>query len=484
MATIKAGENLSTIAQNAGLTPAQFAALNPQFAGSGAGFYNGLSNNVAVGSNYNLAPVTPTPAVITADQANKATIDASNKLNGILTNNAQVQSKPAQSTPSTTINLGGEQKTVDPFESKINDINSSFDTEISKYNNLFEMAKQKLDTETNATVTQIQNMYAKRKDEMAATNKNALAFKRVSGIVSGRDRYAQDFQTDILSTEEREGIKRIADLDTEQEQLIAQAKNARDSKSMELLFSSMQRYDDLNKQKQDQISSLYKNAVEFEKIAIDKAKEARESIKADLDIQSQYADNIAASVLEQMTGDKKVDKEVVDSFASQYGIDSGFLNQAVSEYKLKQNQALPSDLREYEIMKQRGEYNGSFFNYLKTKKNAERVVGTGSKTSGGSTLSNKSLTQDEVERFNLPQSLLGKSDQSIIQDLTVSKVPAWFKDFVQQTEPDKQFDQTGWQSIWNNFRNTEDMAVYKSQFKINIPKGTTSTSSSLEDYLQ
>lgn len=56
------GENASTIAQNAGLTPQQFATLNPHLAASGANSYQGLNNLVQVGTGYNLkAPATTLP---------------------------------------------------------------------------------------------------------------------------------------------------------------------------------------------------------------------------------------------------------------------------------------------------------------------------------------------------------------------------------------------------------------------------------------
>lgn len=412
----------------------------------------------------------PTPSVITSNQAIQASNNANTALTNVL-NNAQNQTPRPTQTPNTTINLGTSNQSVSPFDSQIEQINQSAARELETYNNIFNLTRQRLDAETNSTIANIQQIYSKRKDEMASANKNALEFKRVSGIVSGRDRYAQDYQTDVLSDEERNGIKRIADLDAEQETLIMQAKQAREAKDMEALFQNMQMYETINKSKQAAIANLYKQAIDFEKLAIDRSKEQRSALMDQLDTQAKYADNLAATVMGSLTGDTKQDKEVFSAFASQYGIDPSFIEQAVSEYKLKQNQALPSDLREYEIMKQRGEYNGSFFNYLQSKKNAERVVGSG----GGGGISNKSLTQDEIDRFNLPQSLLGKSDQSIIQDLTVSRVPAWFKQFVQQTEPGKTFDQQGWQSIWNTFRNTEDMAVYKAQFKIDLPKSSSSS---------
>ena len=71
------GQNLSTIAKNAGMTPAQFATLNPHLAGSGAGTYKGLKNTVSIGTGYNLSnpnatvvtPSSTTPVVTTATGA-------------------------------------------------------------------------------------------------------------------------------------------------------------------------------------------------------------------------------------------------------------------------------------------------------------------------------------------------------------------------------------------------------------------------------
>ncbi len=60
--TINAGQNLSTIAQNAGMTPQAFAQLNPHLAATGANSYQGLNNLVQVGTGYNLkAPATTLP---------------------------------------------------------------------------------------------------------------------------------------------------------------------------------------------------------------------------------------------------------------------------------------------------------------------------------------------------------------------------------------------------------------------------------------
>lgn len=106
--TVKAGENLSTIAQNNGMTSAQFAALNPHLAGSGANSYQGLTNSVQIGTGYNLRPVTPPPAVVTTPAKPITSVaDANTHINdGQFTdfNNATSVGDPSTRTSSNTYN--------------------------------------------------------------------------------------------------------------------------------------------------------------------------------------------------------------------------------------------------------------------------------------------------------------------------------------------------------------------------------------------
>ena len=77
---VQAGQNLSTIAQNAGLTPQQFAALNPQLANS-SNNYQGLNNVVQVGAGYNLtAPTNTLPQGNTGAPTGSATVTGTNTL--------------------------------------------------------------------------------------------------------------------------------------------------------------------------------------------------------------------------------------------------------------------------------------------------------------------------------------------------------------------------------------------------------------------
>lgn len=67
---VNPGENLSTIAKNAGLTPEQFATLNPHLAATGSNSYQGLNNLVQVGTGYNLSTPTNNTVSPTVNNAN------------------------------------------------------------------------------------------------------------------------------------------------------------------------------------------------------------------------------------------------------------------------------------------------------------------------------------------------------------------------------------------------------------------------------
>ena len=77
--TVQKRQNLSTIAKNAGLTPAQFAALNPNLANS-SNNYQGLNNIVPIGATYYLPSSTPTTSGTTSN-TNSSTSSTSNTLN-------------------------------------------------------------------------------------------------------------------------------------------------------------------------------------------------------------------------------------------------------------------------------------------------------------------------------------------------------------------------------------------------------------------
>lgn len=409
----------------------------------------------AAETNYNNNIKTPT--VISSNQARTGVTDAQNKLNDLTnkqnTTTTQTTEKgPAPANTTTTQS--------DPLQSKVDEINQSAESEIAAAETLFNNSIATLDANQVNTINSIKETYRKRKEEMDRLNKATLGGKRVSGIVSGRDRYAQDFQTDVLSREEQDGIQRLADLDTQERQLIEEAKAARDENQMQALYENMSKISAINKAKVDQINSLYKNAMDMEKLAMDKAKEQRDQVKDDIANMEKYSENIAASLIDSFTGDAKKDQELVNQAALEYNLDPNFISQAIAEYKIKQQQASPSDLRLYDELVRRGEYKGSFLNFQKTLANAKKVA-------SGAGSANQVLTRDEATRWQLPEELIGKSDKQIIEDLLVTRVPDWFKKSqvssgnISAAAPASEF-----QNQWNSFRSQPDMKIYTGQLDL------------------
>jgi len=93
--------------------------------------------------------------------------------------------------------------------------------------------------ENNASyIEEIKRSFEIRKRQMAQLNKMSLAGITKSGIRSGRQRYASEINTGIVTAEESAGIARLTELDSQEKMLILQAKNAMTEKSMDMLNKS------------------------------------------------------------------------------------------------------------------------------------------------------------------------------------------------------------------------------------------------------
>lgn len=146
MPLIQPGQNLSSIASQAGMTPAQFAALNPQFAGQGAGYYQGLANNVQVGQSYNVNPPANQPPVntppTTTPPAN--TTPAQSPISTLFSNytNNTAYTQTPQYQNALNIAQGGAYNMVDEgalrtqklsqLQDRINTINQIYDQQLGK----------------------------------------------------------------------------------------------------------------------------------------------------------------------------------------------------------------------------------------------------------------------------------------------------------------------------------------------------------------
>lgn len=130
--TVQAGQNLSTIAQNAGLTPAQFAALNPHLTGS-SNSYQGLNNIIPVGTGYNLtAPTNTGNTTNTGTTTNNTLTVPSGSINSADTEAA----RKAQADYLNSLNNPDEnsiyQNTLAKFQAQIDATNNMYADELAR----------------------------------------------------------------------------------------------------------------------------------------------------------------------------------------------------------------------------------------------------------------------------------------------------------------------------------------------------------------
>lgn len=130
-----------------------------------------------------------------------------------------------------------------------------------------------------ALVSSIKAKYARRKEQQRDISKRRQAGLTLIGQRAGRQRYAPERQESILSAEERAGVQALADLDAEEQTLIAQARQAKMAQDFQTLSQMMGRYDQLQKQKTQKAQDLFNQMVAQERLALDKARFEMEDVE-------------------------------------------------------------------------------------------------------------------------------------------------------------------------------------------------------------
>lgn len=110
-------------------------------------------------------------------------------------------------------------------------------------------------------IDSIKGVYESRKQQMQDINTREQASLQAFGISSGASRYTGSYQG-ILSEQERQGIRRLTELDVEEKQLIADAEQAYTLKDFELLTKKMDLYNRNQEKKKAQLEALQKTALE------------------------------------------------------------------------------------------------------------------------------------------------------------------------------------------------------------------------------
>jgi len=154
------------------------------------------------------------------------------------------------------------------------DSNKTADILIKTYTTALANYGKTLNKNNDKMIAGIEAQFATRKAAQETLNEATLGGLTVAGERAGRNRYANEMQTGILTAAESEGIQNLADLDAQEQMLILQANTANDEKQFALLDKSMSALMENNKAKQTQMVQLYQFSQQEETIAMQKLRDA------------------------------------------------------------------------------------------------------------------------------------------------------------------------------------------------------------------
>lgn len=128
--------------------------------------------------------------------------------------------------------------------------------EDSQENALIAGMIQNTDAQTRQILQGIQQQYATRKIQQADINKRAEAATEQALLMSGSSRYAPISSGQIQQAQESYGLQQIADLDTQEQTLIAQAKAAQQSQNYKIMSEALTAAENIRQEKQKAATKL------------------------------------------------------------------------------------------------------------------------------------------------------------------------------------------------------------------------------------
>lgn len=335
------------------------------------------------------APAAAAPTTPVDDNGAQANADFAAGLK----TNAQVEQEAAAATLKEANDLKDKQQ-KELVANATKDLDNDLENLVSQTNAM----RASLSGMLQNTINNIQATYARRKDQMKLINENTLASQTIIGARSGRQRYAPEIQTGILSNEERAGVQRLADLDAEEQKLINDAQAAYAENDFKLFNNTWEKTQQIRQEKTNTIINLNKMAIDQENLLINKNKEIRDQQTFDMQMDSAKSDYAAASLIKTDAEGKLVapTPAQIQAYAQANGIDPTILaatvqstigtmqDKQVSDYTnlLKQRQ-LEADLAMPKFQKI-GNTNYSFTYNPATKTWTSKAVGsTGDGTAAG-----------------------------------------------------------------------------------------------------
>lgn len=290
------------------------------------------------------------------------------------------------------------------------------DADEQSINTAFDAQKGLIDSSTQNVLDSIKNLYAQRNQAQSQANTNALESFKNFGVRTGAARYTTGAYKGMLSSVENAGLQRLTDIAAEESGKIAEAEQARQNKEYDLFVTKRNEVTELRKEKAATISKLQDAAIaENKKIRDNQIRSSRDNAIAGLVSQGVTDPNQILGYLNRddkgnVTGDFTA-KEIADTLKSiAPNDDLDKLSGATRDFFiLKGHGQLPASITSLPEDQQ-------MFAYLAQEKRAS------------STDSGNKITLTEAQSNGLPLSVVGMSEQDIVDSLQSSTVPHWFNE--------------------------------------------------------
>ena len=211
---------------------------------------------------------------------------------------------------------------------------SEYDYATARFN---EIAKDADDAQKNL-IAAINTSYQVRLDQMETVNEAALNSQQLLGARSGRSRYAPELQRQILSAEERNGIRRLTEIEAERLTLISQAQTAATQEDLLILNNRMEKLSGLRDEQQETVLEMYSlarseetRAQEKAKFALDMRQYENEIVRYESENEMTYANAVATSLVQfdETLNITPPTEQQIQFEAEKLGIDPNILSQAV-----------------------------------------------------------------------------------------------------------------------------------------------------------
>lgn len=246
-------------------------------------------------------------------------------------------------------------------QSQLERENNALTEELNGFRSELDSFKATSDAYTQEVLGTIEKQFAARKMQMEDINRRRVGSLQTTGTRTGGERYTASFGG-IISEEERQGWSRLVELDAQEREAVAAAKQAQTSKNWEIFSAKMDLVTKLQTNKQKEIEEFNKKVVEQNKRIDEEAKNAREEEKAAREQETYDAENFADSLLGQFSVQElsqfnleDYDMADLEQFSQMQGVSMpalvGSINRRKNEILKDKFASMKGDFAELSILK-------------------------------------------------------------------------------------------------------------------------------------